>query len=1084
MASSTASHSNQLCRRCARRPCERERQPLFTTVPVLAKMSKQILKDTFGLVLDPWNWKVRLYGTHSRMTQDRHSDYQRDATHKVYQFDAAPNKINLDSQPGPSPRVLRSTSKPVHESKREKKTVHFLEPDYRKKPSSGPGHAKFPAERANLDLYEVVCPANDIPRVIDIDYDTKDNRWCIDDPHTFPDREDRVAMICSRSVLRAIQFADSSTRRSTPASSTRLPQFQINRLPNHGVIKNPGGDLATLKASSHDLFHIGNLEKFLLHTHEYPQHILKVNGWQYMKHWLIDLRQLVTVLSKPDVRKKCKSAFWDLVHHGVAEKVTLQLWGAGDLQPEASTDIETLDWATWVRLYRNQISETLRRDLDRALGFLHPDTVPGSSSPAAVHPNLSIMSHKGLTSSVNALAEIRNDRNSSNVEPWYASSPVHDIPPEEMKQTNPGPTNASNIMERLSSNNNDVSARVRTPYARISRLAQSTRPLPQAPGPHPYPRSVDPPLRPWSPAFELQDSADDSDFPDMDVPNEEDVSGTYRRALAEVDYGKETGGLVDPNNTASGAPVDEKRPIRNLTRLLKEPRTGTSAYERLKGHFKDPGLVESRKRALKSLVTSNSRRDKTMDNATSYPAFSNQLDDALAAKQRLIQSLTATQQDLERARQDWTKDQEILRNAGLLKRDLRVDLEEKWAASRLLEVYKCLAELDELRNKVSERAKMSNNNSDAGKDEMGQREGRMEMASPQSVLDTVVDESNNLEGIEQDLTQTKDSIQPDMEQGQCPEMLASHIDRPHIASEDAAKRADNDGLRHVTVQDPVGNSNGSLKHSTRRSWTPEDDKASFRLSAPQQTSGGLDNTRAEYRCTSPSPDVPSHQGHIRPEVDPTPAPTTPGGSNISVFGSVSPSTDGKEVASEANGSVRTESDKVSMCSGSGLNPVNIQADHPVNHLSADSSKSVRHNGPLLADGDPFDVVTNSCISPDGTAAYFEKLPQDDCVTGPNELAVDNAVQSPQTMDNHATIPDHSNRNKFTGIKRLADLDNAVLFDSEEPEGISVEGHEELETEALLVSPTKLTTHIRSSPSSSGKKKGAARKKWTRVQWVD
>lgn len=1080
MASSTAIHSNQLCRRCARMPCERERQPLFTAVPALAKMSKQILHDTIGLVLNPWTWKVRLYGTQSRTTQGRHSEYQRDATHKLYQFDSARNEINLDSQPGPSPRFLRSTSKPVHKSKPEKKTVHFLEPEHSEKRTSGPSRPKFTAERAKLELYEVVCPANDIPRVIDIDYDTRANRWCIDESHSFPDREDPVAMVCSRSVLRAMQFADSSTRRSTPANSTRMPQFKINRLPNHGVIKNPGGDLATLKASSHDLFHIGNLEKFLLHTHVYPQHVCLVNGGQYMKHWLIDLRQLGTVLSNSDIRQKCKSAFWDLVHHGVAEKVTLQLWGAGDFQPEASTDIETLDWATWVRLYRNQISETLCRDLDQALGFLQPDTVPGSSWPAAVHSSLSIMSHKGLTSGVTASAEMHDGRSSIHVEPWYASSPAHDIAPVEMKQNNPGPTNASTILERCSTQKIDGSERLRTPYAKQSRIPQSTRPLPQPPGPHPYPRSVIPPLRPWSPAFELQDSAGDSDFTDIDVPNEGDASGTHQRALAEVDYGKETGGLVEPVKL----PVDEKRPTRNLTRLLKEPRAGTSAYDRLKGRFKDQGLVESRKLALKSEIAP-SRDDKIKDNAKPYPAFSDQLDDALAAKQRLVQSLTATQQDLEKARQDWAKDQEILHNAGLLKRDLRVDLEEKWAASRLLEVHACLAQLDELCNKVSERAKMSTENSDAVKDEMGQCEWRMEMASQQIMLNAVVDKSRKLERAKEVLAQAKDSLQSDMEQCQCPKTLASYIGRPTIVSEDAAKRAENDGLRSMTVHDPEGISSVSLKQRTRRSWTPDDDKANFRLSAPQQTNDGVERTRAVRHSTSPSTGFPSHQGNILPEVDPSPAPTTPDGSNISVFGSVSHSTDGRDVAGEANENVGTESDKAHICSGSGSNSVNSQADHLVNDLSADLSESVSKNEPLLADEHPLDVVIDSLVPDDGDAVCSQNLPQYVFVADPIELAVDNAVQSPQDTDTGATTPNYSNPHKITEVTRLADLDNDVLSDSEEPpEGVNVAGLQKLQTEALPVSPTNLVTHFRSSPSSSGKKKGAARKKWTRVQWVD
>lgn len=1063
-------------------PCERERQPLFTTVPVLAKMSKQILHDTIGLVLNPWNWKVRLYGT---QTKDKYSNYEPDATHKVYQFDAAPNKITLDSQPSPSPRVPRSTSTPVHESKRGKKTVHFLEPEYSEKLPSAPSHPKFPAERAKLELYEVVCPANDIPRVIDIDYDTKANRWCIDESRTFPDREDPVAMICSRSVLRAIQHADSSTRRSTPASSTLMPQFQINRLPNHGVIKNPGGDLATLKASSHDLFHIGNLEKFLLHTHEHPQHVLLVDGGQYMKHWLIDLRQLVAVLSTSDTRQKCKSAFWDLVHHGIAEKVTLQLWGAGDLPPQASTDIETLDWATWIRLYRNQISETLRQDLDWALGFLHPGTVPGSSWPAAVHPSLSIMSHKGLMSGCVESAEIRDGQNAINVDPWYASSHAHDIAPRETKQSRTIPNKASTMLERLSSNNNDDPARARTPYASNSRIPQSTRLLPQAPGPRPCPRLVIPPLRPWSPAFELQDSAGDSDFTDIDVHNEEDVSGTHRRALAEVDYGKETGGLVDPNKTASGAPVEEKRPTRNLTRLLKGPRVDTSAYERLKGHFKDQGLVQSRKCALEP-ETAASRHDKTKDDANPYPAFSNQLDDALAAKQRLIQSLTATQQDLEKARQGWAKDQEILRNAGLLKRDLRVDLEEKWAASRLLEVQKCLAELDELRNQASERTKMSTGNSDAVKGETGQYGERMEVASPQSMLDAVVDKSRKLEGTMKELEQAKRSLQPNLGQDECPKILTHDVDRPRIISEDAAEPADSSGLRSLTIQDSEATSSVRLKHPTRRSWTPDDDdKASFRLSAPQQTNDGVERTRAVRHSTSPSTNVQSHRGEVLPEVDPNSAPTTPDGSNISIFGSVSPSTDSKKVAGEANGNVDTESDEARICSGSGFEPVRKQASHLVNDLNAESIKSVSKNEPLLADGHPFEVVTNSRVADDGAAACPENLLQDIFVAGSDEPFVGNAIESPQTAENDDTASEHKNRNKVADITRLADLDNDALSDSEEPpKGFNVEALEELNRKALLVSPTNLTAHVRSSPSSSGKKKGAARKKWTRVQWID
>lgn len=174
-----------------------------------------------------------------------------------------------------------------------------------------------------------------------------------------------------------------------------------------------------------------------------------------------------------------------------------------------------------------------------------------------------------------------------------------------------------------------------------------------------------------------------------------------------------------------------------------------------------------------------------------------------------------------------------------------------------------------------------------------------------------------------------------------------------------------------------------------------------------------------------------------------------------------------------------------MCSDSDFRFVRNQAGDLVNHLSADLIKSANNDKPLSADGNPFNAVSDSCIPPDGTATHSEKLADDVFVTDSDEPFVDNAVGRSPNANIDATTPDHIDCNKGADITRLANLDNDVLSDSEEPlEDINVAGLEEVESKALLSSPTNLISHVRSSPSSSGRKKGGARKKWTRIQWID
>lgn len=475
MRRTTSSRSGQLCPRCASKPYVRERiypQSLITAIPALVKMGKQVIGDSIGLVLDPWSWRARLVGTLPTTQKDKDSGPQPDPTHKAFLSDSTRRiPSDLRSQRNLDHQGLRSFSPAASKGKRGKKTVHFIEPDQNNKPSSGASNLKLPAEQTKIELYEVISPADDLPRIIDVDYDTNNNRWRMDESATFPDREDPVAVICSKSVLRAMK-GDLSTTAS--ASSTNQPLFQVNRLPDYGVIKNPEGGLAKLKASSHDLFHIGNLENFLLHTKQDPQHVISSSGGQYMKHWLIDLRQLITLFSDPDTRQKCKSAFWELFHCGFAEKVTLQLWGASDPQPEESADIETLDWTSWVKKYKGGISEALLQDLGRALAFFYSRTVTGSPWPAVLCPKMSIMSHKGITFASVTETKVDDGRKPVGVDPCACYTDP--IPPDELAQEVP--------------NDASISVEPWVPSAKDPRPPPPTPRFVHTLSPHPYPRNV------------------------------------------------------------------------------------------------------------------------------------------------------------------------------------------------------------------------------------------------------------------------------------------------------------------------------------------------------------------------------------------------------------------------------------------------------------------------------------------------------------------------------------------------------------------------------------------------------------------
>lgn len=621
-------------------------QPLVTTVPALAKLSMQIIGDTAGLVLDPWNWRARLVGTTAKeIDEDRSS--QPDLSHQK------------------APPSFESAGK----GKGEPKSVHFVEPEKTHQGHLSAAQVRSPADQVALELYEAVVPAEDIPRVIDVDYNSKNNRWRINESTTFPDREDPVAMICSRSVLRAMTSGRDKSKTDDPLNykPTSQPQFQVNRLAGYWMTKLSDGDPAKLNASSHDRFHIINLEEFLLHIHHDPQHAISASGGQYMKHWLVTLQQLITISSKPNTRQKCKAAFWELVRRGFAEKVTLQLWDDGDPQPGTSTDIEVLDWTTWVSAYKTTVPEALRQDVVRALDFFHARVVSESSWPAVLHPNLSIMSHRGITSATTAKATTIEGMEPLEAEPWSRSPYVDPIPAENLGKPGPKHASTSHALKPYCRQGGCAVERLWELPAKNPGPPPQTQQQPNAPSPLPYPRPFSPslpksilaavfarrnwrieaPLPPLSrpstppraddskqpfqllPEIQNNDSQESStsvpselhrsssshmgcflpdvaetslEFGDAGLPCGEGTSLTHGDVLRKVYCGSENGKLVEPSEDVPNVTLqkdnDKEGAAARVLQALQRLKLDSSAYDRHQIQPVNPKLVESYERAM------------------------------------------------------------------------------------------------------------------------------------------------------------------------------------------------------------------------------------------------------------------------------------------------------------------------------------------------------------------------------------------------------------------------------------------------------------------------------------------------------
>ncbi|KAJ4388064.1 hypothetical protein N0V93_008669 [Gnomoniopsis smithogilvyi] len=1123
MGMNTASRSGQLCPRCAHRPHVPERvhpQPLLTAIPDLLSMSKQVIDNTVGLVLDPWSWRARLVG--SPPTLRKHGD-------ESFQIE-------------PSHKACPSESTKVSVGKRGKKTVQFVEPDHKKNGFSQAECVKSPAGPAKLELYEVVSPAGDIPRVINVNYDTNTNRWCIDESGTFPEREDPVAIICSKSALKAIEEYDTSiVRASTSGGSTSKPQFQVNRLPHYGVVKIFNGELAQLKASSHDLFHIGNLENFLLHTQQDPQRATSANEMQYMKHWLIELSQLRNMLSNPDIGRRCNSAFSELVRRGFVEKVTLQLWGADDPKPEASSDIETLNWITWVKMYKEKIPETLRRDLDQALVFFFAEAVVPSPWSLALKPEISIMSHKANTSGITTKARVTDDLKYSNVSLWSAPSHADSNPPKTLGKAglNDTPTSTQQFVHASSPHPYPRPLEPTLPDALVARmlasgpskLVRNVRTRPSLPTNARLGDAVAsekrvvsayklsdkvsldsaksvPPLGFSSPTIRSDESVASSNLTDNNVLGEEAASITDAQAPAKVDYGRETGGLVKPSECPTDATLKPqpyvKGAVAPIKRDVPSPVAGTSASEREQMYLGDPGVIDSRmraaeirSRATKSWTTALLQFGRNNEDAAppvldvdatgvDYPEFSYQLDEALDAEQRLARSVSSTQNELSKRREEWAKELERLHNESQLKRELRKELAKEWAlldgidnrpqglglkttdmvqdALRYFKLDDGLAQIEGISDKGCiqpvENNRLSTNDDNAVKAEVGKCKRQLDMANEavmyaRRMLDTANKQAREtkdrkdqklkeLEKMKEDLVQLKNSLYSYAEGDQVQADVLCTVDCPEALFKDDFVWKRKGEPHSVPNQGAEAQTGGNPEQPMPTSLAPDDGSAGIRRSTPQQSNGGINGLRVTRNTPLTNDCQTSLLADARPCDTSNHDLLTPNNYDHPALRAGPPNGNNGGDSSPANGKVDTGSNHV-------VNRASSQAD---SDASREKIKFADTNG----------IPTVNEIAPNGFPR--NSLPMDGTLTSGPKDCDDVCVADPEEIPNGAKIAVAEHLSKDILAAGPGDSDHSVI----------VASPEKLSSEVAVAGSECFVNNVRRSPSSPGKKKGATRKK--------
>lgn len=302
-----------------------------------------------------------------------------------------------------------------------------------KPPRSTECDTRLPRELADLDLYEAAMIPGETMEFVCVVYDKATNQWKLHSGTTrstnsqlsrLQSRDERVLLICSKSLLRTMSLGESRKSMLTVKNKKDGPisihQTLVNRLHRgHGVLGFHTGELSKLRLFSHDVLHIHNLKDFLVIAAGDIEAVKGASGGP-IRSWLITTRKLLSIVDNDATHATCKQAFWQLRHLGFVKTVYLQLWDSDDWGPANDIDdIEISDVESWIQDHSGPLRRGLYKDVMKSLRFLLEPLFAAVSKVSSLGLEIRIMSHKDRTAPKSI--EILQEKGRTNIDPVLPS---------------------------------------------------------------------------------------------------------------------------------------------------------------------------------------------------------------------------------------------------------------------------------------------------------------------------------------------------------------------------------------------------------------------------------------------------------------------------------------------------------------------------------------------------------------------------------------------------------------------------------------------------------------------------------------
>ena len=186
-----------------------------------------------------------------------------------------------------------------------------------------------------VELYEAIMHPDDNMELVNVLFDLRSGLWKLDSKPTdkqlgrLLNREDRVLLLCTRKLVEAMakgRHGESTITVEDAHSKWQTKHVLVNRLsapghkdpfgnlPHFGSVVQ-GGRVQDLLLSSHDIFHIRNLQAFLLccsrHDTSGPMATKSI-----LKSWMVTMPQILSILEDKLIMRTCKATYWELFRRG------------------------------------------------------------------------------------------------------------------------------------------------------------------------------------------------------------------------------------------------------------------------------------------------------------------------------------------------------------------------------------------------------------------------------------------------------------------------------------------------------------------------------------------------------------------------------------------------------------------------------------------------------------------------------------------------------------------------------------------------------------------------------------------------